>query len=69
MDTQGGGEISYGSQILTDLIEMWTEGQKYEKEVIRKVIFEFATKWRLKLGMDAQGGGDFIKTPIINRFH
>ena len=62
MDAQGGGEISYRSQILTDFIEIWTEGLLYHYKTIKVEIFEFAPHWRLRLGMDSQRGpgGNFI---------
>ena len=60
MDAQGGGDISYRLQILTDFSEIGTEGQNHHKEVMKKVIFELAPKRRLRLGMDALRGGGFI---------
>ena len=60
MDLQGGGGISYRSQILTGFSEIWTEGQKNQKNVIKRVIFALVPKRRLTLGMDARGVWDFI---------
>ena len=54
---------SYRSQILTDFIEIWNEGLLYHKKTIRVEIFEFESHWRLRLGMDAQGGGGFYIDP------
>ena len=56
MDAQGGGDILYISQILTDFIKIWTKELLHQKKTIKIEIFEFASKRRLRMGMDSQGG-------------